>query len=194
MTALKAWCVAGLLTLFSGAGSVTAQSLGQVVSPILTIDSERFFVQSAFGDAVAQAIREESEALVAENRRIEAELTAEEQDLTERRKALSPEEFTPLADVFDAKVKSIRDAQQEKARVLEQRAEDERLRFLEAAKPVLHKIMTEAGAALIIEQRSAIISFDVIDVTDLAIERVNSSLRPSDLPISDSDSSTESQE
>lgn len=153
-----------------------AQQLGLVQSPILTIESDRLFSESAFGRRVAQSIEEEGEALAAENRRIEAELTAEERELTEMRPSMDPLEFRALADAFDARVQQIRRTQDGKARALSQRDDEARVRFLQAAAPVLEAMMREAGAAVILERGSVFLSANATDITEIAIERIDEAI------------------
>ncbi len=167
MLALVGW-----LAVFAPA-PVPAQQLGLVQSPILTIDAERLFAESAFGKRVAREISTQSAVLTSENRRIEAELTAEEKDLTTRRPGMDPKDFRKLADAFDAKVQEIRRTQDAKARALAQRQEAARATFLNTARPVLAALMKEAGAAVILERSSVFLSADVSDVTDLAISRID---------------------
>lgn len=169
---MRRWLIPLLLVL-AGAMPLAAQNLGRVQSPVLTIESERLFADSNFGQAFAEEIEADSAALAAENRRIEAELIAEEQDLTEQRKNLEPEAFRELADAFDAKVQRIRQEQDQKARQLGSRSEETRRQFLIAAQPVLEAIMRDAGAAVIVERGSVFMSADVIDVTDRAIAEMN---------------------
>jgi Skp family chaperone for outer membrane proteins len=168
-----------LLALFWQAALVpaaAAQQLGVVQSPILTIESERLFTESAFGQRIAQEIEEEGAALAAENRRIEGELTAEEKDLTERRATMEPEAFRELADAFDQKVQQIRRTQDAKARALTQRRDAGRVAFLQAAVPVLEELMQEAGAAVVLERGSVFLSANASDITDAAISRMDASI------------------
>ena len=60
-------------------------SLGQVRSPVLTIDIERVFSESLFGQRVSAELLRQTEDLAMENRQIEAALTEEERSLTLRR-------------------------------------------------------------------------------------------------------------
>jgi Skp family chaperone for outer membrane proteins len=150
-----------------------AQQLGLPQSAILTISSERMFAESAFGRRVAREIESQSEVLATENRRIEVELTAEEKDLTDRRPDMAPDDFRALADAFDAKVQDIRRRQDAKARALVQFQEDEQVRFLQAARPVLVELMRESGAGAILERSSVFLSANAIDITELAITRLN---------------------
>lgn len=159
-----------LLTL---AAPLAAQQLGVVQSPILTISSDRLFVESAFGKRVAREVEEAGSALAAENREIEAELTAEEKALTAQRPGMDPEAFRELADAFDAKVQEIRRTQEAKARELTQKSEAERVIFFQAVRPVLVEIMRETGASVILERSSVFLSANATDITDLAIARID---------------------
>ncbi|MDK3072541.1 OmpH family outer membrane protein [Sedimentitalea sp. JM2-8] len=150
-----------------------AQQLGLPQSAILTISSERMFAESAFGRRVAREIDSQSAVLAAENRRIEVELTAEEKDLTDRRPGMAPDAFRALADAFDTKVQDIRRRQDAKARALVQFQEDEQVRFLQAARPVLVELMRESGAGAILERSSVFLSANAIDITELAITRLD---------------------
>lgn len=77
-------------------------------SQVLVIDQERLFSESQLGAAALSEIEAAALELAAENRRIEAELLAEEQALTEQRGEVTPAAFSDLADAFDAKVQRLR--------------------------------------------------------------------------------------
>ncbi|MDF1718469.1 MAG: OmpH family outer membrane protein [Antarcticimicrobium sp.] len=162
--------------LVAPAGPGAAQQLGLPQSAILTIETDRLFSQSAFGRRTANEIEADSAVLAAENRRIEAELMAEEQDLTTRRPEMEPEAFRTLADAFDEKVQSIRRTQESKTRALSQRADKARVEFLRAARPVLEALMREAGAGVILERSSVFLSANATDITDLAIMRIDAAI------------------
>lgn len=168
-----------LLGLILAAGlpvAGAAQQLGVIQSPILTINSDRLFEDSAFGQRAAREIEQAGAELAAENRRIEAELTAEEKDLTARRPGMEPEDFRALADAFDTRVQEIRRTQEAKTRELNQKSEVERVAFFQAARPVLVEIMRETGAAVILERSSVFLSANATDITDLAIARIDGAI------------------
>lgn len=165
--------IAGLV---SAVGSAAAQQLGLPQSAILTIETDRLFSQSAFGKRTANEIEAESAVLAAENRRIEAELMAEEQDLTARRAQMEPDAFRALADAFDEKVQSIRRTRDAKTRALSQRAEKAQVEFLRAARPVLEALMRETGAGVILDRSSVFLSANATDITDLAITRIDAAI------------------
>ena len=163
-----------LVAMALAAGTVGAQTVQR--SPVLTIDSERFYRDSAFGQRVLRDIETRTRALSEENRALEAELEAEERELTAQRPNLTPEEFRALADAFDAKVQSIRRDRDARTRAVADLLDDNRERFLEGAAPVLEDIMREAGAAVVLEVRSVFSSANVIDITDTAIARIDATL------------------
>ena len=146
-----------------------APARGGVISPVLTIDSERLFHDSAFGQRVTREIEVESEQLATENREIEAALEAEERDLTEKRSQMKPAQFRLLADAFDEKVQRTRAEQAAKNRALSEALDLERERFLSAAAPVLEQLMRNSDAAVILERRRVFVSSSVIEVTDESI-------------------------
>lgn len=160
----------------SVAAPAVAQDSAVPRAPILTVDQEVLFSASAFGKAVLARHQADLDALLVENRRIEAALEAEELDLTERRATLPAEDFQRLASAFDAKAEDIRAAQNAKDRALSQRLEDEQQRFYQAAAPVLADLLREAGAMAIIDKRAVILSFDAIDMTTSAIARLDATL------------------
>ncbi|MCV2864376.1 OmpH family outer membrane protein [Albidovulum sediminicola] len=148
-----------------------------LVASILVLDQERLFEGSLWGKRVIAEIEAESNALAAENRRIEADLQAEEQDLTDKRQTLPTAEFRALADAFDAKVIDIRRNQDTKARDLVRLNDAERQAFLATAVPVLRKLLAETpGAVAILDRRTVLIAADVIDITDEAVARIDATL------------------
>ena len=153
-----------------------------VASSILTIDSDRLFEDSAFGRQIIAEIEQLGADLSMENRRIEEDLTREEKELTELRPTITPLEFRELADAFDEKVLETRRTQDTKSRALNDKLEDRRLVFLNAAAPVLEQLMREAGAAVVLELRSVFISSNAVDITQIAIDRLNAVLESENMP------------
>jgi Skp family chaperone for outer membrane proteins len=166
---------AALLAVFGRASvlPVSAQDLLTVPPPVLTLDQERLFNGSRIAEQVSAEVESRSTALAAENRTIEAELVAEELELTRRRPNLPPTEFRALADAFDEKVQRIRAEQDAKTRELQRMRDQERQNFIRTVSPVLAGIVRERGALLVLDRRSVILSADSIDITEEAIERIN---------------------
>ena len=154
-------------------------SLGEpaaTAGPILTLEKSRLYADSRYGRQTQAAIDAEAKTLAAENRNLEAALEAEETALSDRRSSLPAAEFQTLAQAFDAKVKDIRRARDAKVRDLSVRQEQAQRTFLDRIGPVLDQIRTEMGAELIIDRASVIWSSPSIDITDLAIRRIDETL------------------
>lgn len=175
---LAVWVDAGL------ARPVMAQDMGGQApgGAVLTLDQDRLFVESAFGRASLARQDAAVEQLEAENSRIEAELIAEEQALTDRRATLPTEEFAALAAAFDEKVERIRTEQDNKARQLARTREEDRQAFLRAVVPVLASLLEERGAAAILDKSTVILSLTALDITDEAIARVDAAMAAATLP------------
>jgi Skp family chaperone for outer membrane proteins len=144
--------------------------------PILTIDQDRLFAESQFGMAALARLKAGEDALVAENLRIEAGLEAEERDLTARRATLPAAEFRTLADAFDLKVEGVRSAQRAKYTDLTTAHEDAKRRFLDAAVPIIGLLMQEQGAVAVMDKATIFLSLQRIEITDLAISRLNAAI------------------
>ncbi|MEN9062657.1 OmpH family outer membrane protein [Ponticoccus litoralis] len=168
---------AAICILLAGLGpaGALAQSMGAPLdtgltdSPILVIDFDRVFAQSAFGQRLEDTLESEGSAIAAENRRIEAELIEEERRLTDQRPTMPPAEFRNLADAFDEKVQRLRSEQDAKARALSARQDEARRRFLSLAEPAIEQLMRETGAVMILERRAVFVAADAVDATDRAI-------------------------
>jgi len=149
------------------------RAAGPVSSPVLTLNQERLYRESLFGRRVQQELEAAAQALTAENHQIEAELLAEEEQLTRQREAMDPAEFRALAEAFDRKVEEIRRRQDRKQQELKARAEAERKRFFEAAYPVLLRLVADLGAVAILDSRAVVLALSRVDITDAAIRQVN---------------------
>lgn len=150
-----------------------AQSVGVVQSEILVLDPERLFEGSQLGQRILSELQTAREDLIARNRRIEAELEEQEQDLTDLRPTISPEEFRQLADEFDRKVQEMRRDSERRVRDLERNRERAPIDFLRQVEPIVIEVMREAGGVVVMDARSVLFRADVIDITDLMIARLN---------------------
>ena len=172
-------CLALALGLLSTQPALAQLSLGEPVAtagPILTLEVSRIYADSRFGRQTKAKIDADVKTLAAENRNLEVALEAEETALAERRTSMPAAEFQVLAQAFDAKVRDIRQARDAKVRDLSMRQDQAQRAFLDKVKPVLDQIMAEMGAVLIIDRASVILFSPGIDITDLAIRRIDETL------------------
>lgn len=165
-------------SLVFGACAVTAQDVGVVQSQVLVVDPERLFNQTRLGQSYLTVIQEERDALIARNRQIETQLEAEEKSLTERREDSTPEEFRQMADDFDARVQEIRRDSERRVRDLERSRERAPVEFMRQVEPVLVDIMRAAGGVVVVDARNVLLRAEVVDITDVAIVRIDALLAP----------------
>ena len=186
MTGLRrligAFLALGLLTAVPTAG--TAQGPGMTRSDIVVLDPERLFEETELGKRMLADHKAEREALAARNRKLEAELEAEEKRLTELRDETSPEEFRELADDFDTRVQELRRDSERRVRRLERKRERLPLVFLREVEPVLIEVMRKAGGTVVLDARTVLFRADAVDVTDAAITRIDAAIGvgPEELP------------
>src|SRR6056297_2206783 len=144
-SALAALILAISVVAYAGGARAQDPSLS-IPPPILTIDQDRLFAETALGLDVSEELEQRARDLAAENERIEAELTEEERALTDVRATMTAEEFKILADAFDAKVQRIRAEQDQKARAINDASEDARQQFFTDIAALISDIVRERGA------------------------------------------------
>ncbi len=185
MTRLRGPLRAALWALCLGAAPLHAQDVGVVQSDILVLDPEQLFEATRLGQRMVADHQAEREKLAARNRKLEAELEAEEKRLTELREETSPEEFREMADAFDAKVQEIRRDSERRVLDLERDRERLPLVFLRTVEPVLSDIMRDTGAEVVLDGRTVLFRSEAVDVTGMAIARIDRAIgdgRPAEAP------------
>ena len=141
---------------------------------IATLDQDRLYRSSLFGQRVLQEINDKSDKLLANELLLQSELESEEQALTEKRKKIDIEEFKVLAANFDEKVQKFR-AETTEARIkLNEYSEAERNRFFKLITPILVELSKEFGVSTLLDHRMVIISLN--DITDHSVNRVNKTI------------------
>lgn len=148
----------------------------QIAPTILTVDIDRLFGQSLFGERIVLGYNDGRGELAVENRRIADGLREEELELAALRAEMDPSVFRTEAEAFDAKAQAIRRAQDAKESALENSLAEGRTQFLEVSRPILGQLMLDRGAFAILDRRSVLLSAGSIDVTDDAIRRIDEAL------------------
>jgi Skp family chaperone for outer membrane proteins len=143
---------------------------------VIIIDKERVLSDTKYGQRLNAEMRRMELVQIADNRRLSSALGQEEAHLTELRTTLSSDEFRLLASEFDTKVQRISDEQQTKnQKRIDQRRQDQ-LQLFAATAPVFEQLMRDTGANVILELRFALIWNDAINMTDVAIQRIDAFL------------------
>ena len=148
----------------------------QNVSSVLTIDLDRLFAETKLGTNMLSELEARAQTIARENEEIETALTLEEQELTQKRAILEPEDFRKLADDFDQRVTQFREEQDEKVRQLNLARDEAQARFLRDIAPIISEIVRARGATVVIERRDVFLSAGNIDITEQAIQRLNDSI------------------
>lgn len=174
-----ALALALVLTGLAGPGrSQEAETAPRPQLPLLTIDQDRLFRESLWGQRAVKRIEEASAQLASENRGIEEDLSAEERRLTDERPKMAVDAFRSAADAFDTRVTEIRREQDAKERGILQVQEAERQRFYQAALPVMGEVLRKYGALAVLDSRTVFLAVDAIDVTDEMIREIDTRLGP----------------
>jgi Skp family chaperone for outer membrane proteins len=149
---------------------------------VVSVNRERLIQNSAFGKALNQSLSKQQKILVEENESLARNLEREELELTGLRKSLTPDEFSPLAEAFDVKVKEARRGQDQKAIDLAKSLEGARFRFFRQAERVIAQLMKENGIVFVLDESAVWISQGG-DITNLVIERLDSAYEEGELAL-----------
>jgi len=148
----------------------------EAASMVLTLDQERLYQSTLFGQRLEAELAAARQTLIAKNAEDQRNLEAEEAELTEKRATLPPEEFRALADAFDAKVTGVRAEQERNVRTLQRQIERARQQFFGAVEPLLLEVVRQRGAAVVLDARAVLINTGQLDVTDEVRARVDTLL------------------
>ena len=155
-----------VLTTFSA--HVAAQDI--VVNPVVTVDLDRLVNETQIGQYLSFQMGERAQKLQKELDKIEAQLSAEEEDLIKQREELELSEFRVLAKAFDEKAVRLRLEQQAKIQALEEEGSKRRQDLLRSFVPVLSQVMRDRGASILLDRRSVVLDDRAsVDITDVAI-------------------------
>ncbi len=157
-----------LLTFATFASVLPAQEAAQ--NPVVTVDLERLVSETQIGQYLSFQMSEEAQSLQTELDAIEAELSAEEDDLIKKREILDLDEFRVLAKAFDEKAVRLRQEQQAKIQAITEESSRRRQDLLRSFVPVLSQVMRDRGATVLLDRRSVVLDDRAsVDITDVAI-------------------------
>jgi Skp family chaperone for outer membrane proteins len=168
----------GIFTLLVTVNSVVifAQAGPLSTTAVIIIDKDRVLSDTKYGQRLNFELRRMELLQIADNKRLSRELEQEEAYLTKLRETLSSDEFRLLASDFDTKVQRISDEQQTKNEKRINQRRQGQLQLFAATGPVFEQLMRETGANVILELRYALVWNDAINMTDVAIQRIDAFL------------------
>jgi Skp family chaperone for outer membrane proteins len=139
-------------------------------NPVVTVDLDRLVNETQIGQYLSFQISEEAQRLQAKLDAIEAELSAEEEELIKKRETLDLDEFRVLAKAFDEKAVRLRQEQQAKIQAITEESSRRRQDLLRSFVPVLSQVMRNRGATVLLDRRSVVLDDRAsVDITDVAI-------------------------
>ena len=175
-----------VLSVLGGGSFAAAQQTSfpvyEPVVPVVSINRELLIQRSEYGKTLIGSLAQRQSDLIVENETLATTLEREELELTELRKTLEPEEFAPLAEAFDTKVKDVRRQQDQKALDLAKQLEAARFRFFRQAEGVIAQMMQENGILFVLDE-AAIWMSQGGDVTAAVIERLDAAYAAGELPL-----------
>jgi Skp family chaperone for outer membrane proteins len=164
---LAALCF-GCLPVLAGAQEQAQPSLG-----VLVVELERVFSDSKSGQQMTDALRQQHDVFRASVTKIQDELVAEEQSLTDLRASMSHNDFRALADAFDSKVRRIRLESDAKEAAFVTAGENARRQFNASVMPILEELRLERGASAVVERRSIYVMDPSVNITQEVITRLD---------------------
>lgn len=162
-------------------GEVVGTSVGAGLV-LRSVDEERLFRESLFGQRVQAELDTASRALEQENEALLEELTLREEELTALRDTLPADEFRAAAEAFDQRAEAIRQDQARKLARFSQFEEAERRRFFSNTGATLQEVLEEEGAQVLIAARAIIIGLPELDMTDAAIAAIDDEIGDGGVP------------
>lgn len=167
---------AAVLLSLAGGSAGQGTSATQQAAPaqvILVLNQERLLRESRTGQALLIEERDMKEAHRQEGLVLDAELEAEELEITEKRKTLPAEEFNRLAIEFDTKVVATRREHNQRSEQLGKNLEEMRKNFFGQIVPIVAQIMQERRASMVFEQRNVLFTGPNVDITEEVIVRLD---------------------
>lgn len=155
-------------------------AISEAALGIRILDQDRLLRDSRLGQALLADLRAAEAALERDNQALADQLAAEERALTQQRAQMDPEAFRARAEEFDRRVEIIRTERARLSQELASRYEAEAQRFFETALPVLTRLMDDEGVIALIRPELVLLGADWLDITELAIARLDAATASQD--------------
>lgn len=140
---------------------------------VLVVDYDRMVRETRLAQTMVASVRQLKVEWQREAELVVQEFETEEQNLTELKKTLSPEDFAQLAEEFDAKVQSVREERRARAAQLNDLEREIPNVFRLRIRPIMTNLLQELKATVILDVNSNDIFDPAADVTNIAINRVD---------------------
>ncbi len=154
-------------------GPAWSQAAAGAGAPFLFINQEQILTGSKSGQKLLAEEERQRDELRSEARSLDQSFEKEEQELTDKRPTLDPDEFRKLSDAFDSRVVKARRDQDARANSLAQEFDQRRRQFYARVAPVLVMLMDRFGARAIFDENSVLLADQSLNITDEVIAEMD---------------------
>jgi Skp family chaperone for outer membrane proteins len=170
------WLSWAAIVVAFGLGALAQAKSASTELPIILVDRNAFFAESKAGQDVARQVQEMKQ-------QIESDLNKKAEDLRLQEEQLMKQQSLLTQEAFESKATKLRDSRLALQREADQKGQALQMGVLQAqdkiwktASPILASILKEKQAVLMID-RSAVVKGSVdLDVTAMALQRLNQEL------------------
>lgn len=144
-----------------------------IPAPVLIVNMDRIFRDSATAQAVQDQVNALRDATQEDLRARQDALLAEERALVALRATLAADEFAARAERFQEQARALRRERTESGAQLQRALARANTELRGALQPILQQIMVERRAGVLIDNRNVVLSVTALDVTEDAIARLD---------------------
>lgn len=171
--------LAALLLSLAAPTSLPAQTPGgddaEAGAPVLVINMERVLRESDAARSIQRQAERIRGTIQKELGDRQEALRNEERELVELRPTLAAAEFAERVESFERRVRALKRDSNERSSLLQKALFEATETLKKRLRPELVAIMEERQADVMLDERNVVISARVLDVTSLAIQRINAS-------------------
>ncbi len=162
----------------AGIGSFIPRAEAQVTIPIiLVIDRAQLLGESDAGKNIAEQAKGLQETIAKELQGEFDELKKEEEQLISQQSLLAPEVLQERAEKLQIKQRDFEVTQQIKNREFQASLANAQAEIGKALEPILGDIITERSATILVDRSNVMFAIPDIDVTPVALKRLNEKLK-----------------
>lgn len=177
LAAAQALCVAAVVFYqIGGALAQTVEPPDPSAAAILVVSLERIREQAQASRSIQAQAAEERRQIQDEIGAKQRALEAEERALVALRDTMEPDAFEARAARFEGQVRALKQKRRDRAEALRRALGAATDRLDAALRPILAEIMAERGALVMLENRTVVLSATALDVTAIAIKRLDAAL------------------
>lgn len=175
--AIAAAAAASLIaTAASAQQATTPQNPGPQIPGVCVYHNARLFAQSSVGQAVETRMQQLAQEVQTELQPYATSLQTEAQQLQTSGSTLQPDELNRRRQALQQRAQEAQQLEATRENELRYTLGMQRQAITEAVSPILTALYQEKGCGLLLDRESVFMMNPAMDVTDLAIQRLNTAL------------------